>query len=125
MRFLVDAQLPRRLCTLLAEQGHEALHTLDLPSGNRTSDAEIARRADALGGIVVTKDRDFAHAHLIMGSPQRLLVIATGNITNTALLELLMGRLDDIEAAFGRANYVTLSRESLAIHDSPGATGEA
>lgn len=41
MRFLVDAQLPRRFCVWLAEAGHDAVHTLELPNGNRTSDWEI------------------------------------------------------------------------------------
>ena len=41
MKFLVDAQLPRRLVRRLREAGHDALHTLDLPGGNRTTDAVI------------------------------------------------------------------------------------
>lgn len=49
MKFLVDAQLPHRLCQELRECGHDAAHTLDLPSGNRTSDAEIMLIADAEG----------------------------------------------------------------------------
>ncbi len=31
MKFLVDAQLPRRFATWLTDAGHDALHTLDLP----------------------------------------------------------------------------------------------
>ena len=34
MKFLVDAQLPRRLCAVLAGRGHDAIHTLDLPDSN-------------------------------------------------------------------------------------------
>jgi len=41
MNFLVDAQLPRRLAYRLRDAGHDALHTLDLPKRNRTTDAEI------------------------------------------------------------------------------------
>jgi len=41
MKFLVDAQLPRRLVFRLQESGHEAIHTLDLPLGNRTPDSLI------------------------------------------------------------------------------------
>ncbi len=41
MKFLVDAQLPRRLCRLLIAEGHDAVHTLDLPNANRTTDVEI------------------------------------------------------------------------------------
>ena len=36
MKFIVDAQLPRRLVNELAAAGHEVVHTLDLPLGNRT-----------------------------------------------------------------------------------------
>jgi len=41
MKFLVDAQLPRRLVAQSQEAGVEAVHTLDLPDGNRTSDQEV------------------------------------------------------------------------------------
>ncbi len=47
MKFLVDAQLPSLLTTLLRTAGHDAVHVSTLPSGNRTPDSEIARRADS------------------------------------------------------------------------------
>ncbi|MPZ66583.1 MAG: hypothetical protein GEU83_14085 [Pseudonocardiaceae bacterium] len=86
MKFLVDAQLPARLAWLLNGVGHDALHTLELPDGNRTTDVRIAELAESEGRVIVTKDRDFRHGHLLVDSPRRLLVVATGNITNAALL---------------------------------------
>ena len=59
MRFLVDAQLPRRFAAWLREHGHDALHTLDLPEGNRTADTSITALADGEHRVVVTKDADF------------------------------------------------------------------
>ncbi len=41
MKFLVDAQLPRRLSNQLRARGYDAVHTLDLPQGNQTPDAVI------------------------------------------------------------------------------------
>jgi predicted nuclease of predicted toxin-antitoxin system len=41
MKFLVDAQLPKSLCLFLHSKGYDAIHTLDLPEGNATSDADI------------------------------------------------------------------------------------
>ena len=41
MKFLVDAQLPRRLARWLHAEGHEAIHTSDLPEANQTGDATI------------------------------------------------------------------------------------
>jgi hypothetical protein len=40
MKFLIDAQLPRRFVVWLTEAGHDALHTLDLPLKNQTPDHE-------------------------------------------------------------------------------------
>ncbi len=41
MKFIIDAQLPRRLSYFLREKGFDSIHTLDLPKGNKTSDTEI------------------------------------------------------------------------------------
>lgn len=45
MKFLVDAHLPRRLVFLLRAAGYEAIHTLDMPKGNRTTDTVEPTRA--------------------------------------------------------------------------------
>lgn len=37
MKFLVDAQLPKRLAQRLQAAGYDTLHTLDLPEQNRTA----------------------------------------------------------------------------------------
>ena len=88
MKFLVDAQLPRRIARELAASGHEASHTLDLPLGNRTPDADIAALAAREGRVVVTKDSDFVTTFLLHGLPPKLLLISTGNISNEDLSRL-------------------------------------
>ena len=54
MKFLVDAQLPRRLARHLNGLGHDAMHRLDLPLRNATPDHEILRVADADDRVVVS-----------------------------------------------------------------------
>jgi predicted nuclease of predicted toxin-antitoxin system len=39
MKFIVDAQLPRRLARFLQDSGFDAIHTLDLPQQNTTPDS--------------------------------------------------------------------------------------
>lgn len=116
MKFLVDAQLPARLARFLSSAGHDALHTAELPCRGRTTDMRIAELADEQGRVVVTKDRDFRDGHLLTTSPQRLLVVTTGNITNTALLSLFEAHLDAIVAALGDADFVELGPGSLIVH---------
>ncbi len=90
MRFVVDAQLPRRFCTWLTAAGHDALHTFDLPEGNRSTDSALLEIAGRENRIVVTKDDDFVQTYLVISRPQRLLLVSTGNISNAAL-EVLVG----------------------------------
>jgi predicted nuclease of predicted toxin-antitoxin system len=117
VRFLVDAQLPHRLSQRLTALGHEATHTSELVEGNRTTDRVICAHADAIEATVITKDADFVINRTLHGSPRRLLVIATGNIGNLKLLELIETNLPTIEGALVNAALVELGRDSLTIHD--------
>src|SRR5437879_4424434 len=100
MNFLVDAQLPRRMTAWLTTAGCDAIHTLDLPSANRTTDEEINNVADREQRIVVTKDADFVDAHILRGRPAKLLLISTGNISNRDLEALMVPLLPDIVREF-------------------------
>jgi predicted nuclease of predicted toxin-antitoxin system len=58
MKFLLDAQLPRRLAAQFQQAGLEVKHTLDLPEGNRTTDRTINDLSTKEQYVVVTKDSD-------------------------------------------------------------------
>ena len=77
MKFLVDAQLPRRFANWLNEAGHDALHTLDLPQKNLIPDNELIARVMQEARIVISKDTDFVQSFLVKGEPP-LLLISTG-----------------------------------------------
>lgn len=117
MNFLVDAQLPRRFCDWLAQSGHDALHTLDLPQANRTTDTTIVELADKQDRVVVTKDDDFVQSRLVHGKPRRLLLVATGNIGNKELEHLIFGNLQQIVDALGASGYVEIGRDKLVCHE--------
>ena len=117
MKFLVDAQLPRRLCAWLREAGHDAIHTLDLPLGNRTPDTTVLEIAAREQRVVVTKDDDFVQSHLISGKPERLLLVTTGNIGNAELERLLRANVVPITEALENGNLVEVGRNTLTIHD--------
>jgi len=116
MKFLVDAQLPRRLVFRLRETGHDAKHTLDLPSGNRTPDSEIVEIAMQEGRVVVTKDADFVNSFVVRGQPQKLLLISTGNITNQELERLFLNNVGQIAEFFEQYRFVELDRRGVTIH---------
>ena len=116
MKFLVDAQLPRRFATWLNEAGHDALHTLDLPLRNLTPDNEVVARAMRDGRVVVSKGADFVQTFLITGEPP-LLLISTGNITNADLEKVVRANLSGIEAVFASSRFVEITRDALVVHE--------
>ena len=114
MRFLVDAQLPRRVAGWLTAAGSDAVHTLDLPARNRTTDQAITDLADREQRVVVTKDADFVDSHILQGRPSKLPLISTGNVGNRELESLLVPLIPDLVREFQAHSFVELGREGIA-----------
>jgi predicted nuclease of predicted toxin-antitoxin system len=115
-KFILDAQLPQRLKTLFGEFGFEAIHTLDLPNGNRTKDREIIRISEQEHRIVVTKDDDFVESYLLHRRPEKLLLLSCGNLSNPDLEKLFRTNLLRIVSEFESNNFIELNREDIIVH---------
>jgi predicted nuclease of predicted toxin-antitoxin system len=113
VNFLVDAHLPRRLCAILAQHGHNATHTLDLPTGNTTKDSVINELSVVEQRVVVTKDSDFFYSHVLYGRPWKLLLIKTGNISAHDLCALLERHLSRIENVLQTHTLIEIDRSTV------------
>ena len=115
MKFIVDAQLPRRLAIWLTTLGHDAIHTLDLPNQNRTSDKEIIELAEQEERVVITKDVDFVDSHLLHKKPGRLVLISTGNMTNKHLELLFHPLIPEIVQELQSSSFLEVTSQGLQI----------
>lgn len=120
MKFLVDAQLPRHLAALLNWHEHDALHTLDLPEGNRTPDWRINQISLEQRRVVVTKDADFVNSFLLSGVPYKLLLVSTGNINNRDMQDIFIKNLPAILVALETSDYVEVTQTALVSHKIGG-----
>jgi predicted nuclease of predicted toxin-antitoxin system len=116
MKCLIDAQLPRRLVKQFREAGFEAIHTLDLPLGNRTPDTEINALSIREQYVVVTKDADFVNSFHLHSQPYKLLLVSTGNITNKELEALLLANLETISRGFDVFDFIEIDRDNVIFH---------
>jgi predicted nuclease of predicted toxin-antitoxin system len=116
VKFVVDAQLLAKLSRLLAEAGHDSVHTSLLPRGNRTTDATLAGLVDDEDRLVITKDRAFRNSHLLRRSPRRLLTVSAGNVANAELLALFADNLGTVVDALSEADFVELGPRGLIVH---------
>ncbi len=116
MKYLIDAQLPKRLSLKLLNIGYDSIHTLDLADKNKTKDRDINTMSLNEKRVVVSKDFDFVDSILISGKPYKLLYVATGNISNSKLLELFLRYIEVIDEAFKIHRFVELNSDTLVIH---------
>ena len=116
MKFLVDAQLPRRLAQFLQNAGYDTVHTRDLPAGNATPDHVINALSIAEQRVVITKDADFVQSFLLQGQPYKLLLVATGNIKNSDLEALFQQHLSQLVELLQTYSYVEVGRNAIIIH---------
>jgi predicted nuclease of predicted toxin-antitoxin system len=116
MKFLIDAQLPRRLAHQLRVAGFEATHTLDLPQGNRTTDQELITFSITENWVVITKDADFVESFLLKHEPEKLLLVSSGNIGNVELLRLFQLNIDQLVEAFETFDFIEVNRTSMICH---------
>jgi predicted nuclease of predicted toxin-antitoxin system len=116
MKFIVDAQLPRRLARFLQDSGHDAIHTLDLPQQNATPDSGINALSIAQDRVVITKDSDFVDSFLAIQQPYKLLLVTTGNLKNSELEAMFAEYLPQIIERLNQYSYVEINQTSLITH---------
>jgi predicted nuclease of predicted toxin-antitoxin system len=116
MRFLVDAQLPAKICEILQSIELDAIHVDSLPKGDESTDKEISIYANQHDYIVISKDSDFYHSHMILGQPKKLMLLTTGNIKNRELFDLIRANASIIKEMFIDCNYVEVSNNSIIGH---------
>lgn len=99
MKLLLDENLSRRLLPFLQEIYPESsqIALLDM---QQASDLEVWRYAGEHGYVLVTHDADFYDLSLTRGAPPLVLWLRAGNVDKTVILNLLLERRDEIEAAF-------------------------
>lgn len=118
MKFLIDAHFPKKLASWLVENGEDAIHTLDMPKKNNTSDIEIIEKAEEESRIIITKDSDFIQFRIVMEKPDRLLMVTTGNIINKDLISLFQRNFPKIRKLFeSGTKVIEIDNTSITIHD--------
>jgi predicted nuclease of predicted toxin-antitoxin system len=113
MKFLVDAHLPPSLCKLLAQHGHDAIHTLDLPAKNATKDNVLNQLSVDEERVVISKDSDFFYSHIVLNRPWKLVLVKTGNISTGELCALFERHFSDLDNALGQYSLVEIDQVTV------------
>ncbi len=117
MKFIVDAQLPKKLARWLSAKGFDVIHTLDLPDRNKTTDAEINLLSIREKRVVISKDSDFYNRFFQKLEPYKLIFLTVGNITTDEMIHLFDRNLNRIIDEIAFNNVVEITRTSIITID--------
>lgn len=110
MKFIIDAQLPPSLKEIFISRGIECIHTLDLPDKNLTSDTDIRTYCKQNEAILITKDEDFYHTHLLTDSPSYLVLVKVGNCSKNIIKQIISDKLDIIIETIAQERLIIVNR---------------
>jgi predicted nuclease of predicted toxin-antitoxin system len=115
VKFLVDANLPPRLCVWLRSRRHEAEHLADLNLLTAT-DTQIWRRGSVENLVIFSKDADFYERALLFGAPPQVVHVAVGNCSNDLLFDVLDSEWHDIEQALSSGSrLVSITLDKIEV----------
>lgn len=117
LKFVVDAQLPKRLSDFLKANGYDSIHTLELPDKNATTDKYIKEFAVKENRVLLTKDDDFLQSFIIEKKPTKLILIKTGNINNNSLMDIFNKGLNVIVSLIKHHAMIEITQEEIIVHD--------
>ncbi len=100
---------------MLRAEGHDAIHTLDLPNKNATADHRINRLSIEQNRVVISKDSDFYDSFLSKQEPYKLIYLTLGNCSNGTLLLLIKTNLDLLETLLQENDVIQLSQTKLIV----------
>ncbi len=115
MKFIVDAHLPKTLCTFLQEKKIDAIHTSELINKKFSTDEEINLISMQEQRILITKDSDFYYSYLLKRIPYKLILLRIGNCSKAELISTFKQHFDKIENYISTAGMIEVYRTTIEI----------
>lgn len=116
MKFLCDVHISYKVVKYLKSSGFEAIHVNEILDKWHTKDGDICRYADENDLIVLTKDADFKNSFLISHTPNKLVKVNLGNISNAALVDIVSANLQAIQNLNSKGGFlIELDQDSVTF----------
>ena len=97
-------------------EGHDCIHTIELAKANNTQDNEILKISLDEKRIIISKDSDFLESFLLKKSPEKLILVKTGNIRNDELMKLFKLNLEYILSSIKENDLIEINKTDIIIH---------
>ncbi len=103
--FLIDANLPPRLCDVFHGRGYDATHVQALDM-QRAPDMDIWRRGRIERAVIVTRDKDFASLAITQSEACPVVFVRLGNMRRVALLAKFDNVMQDLTQALDNGDKI-------------------
>jgi predicted nuclease of predicted toxin-antitoxin system len=87
-----------------------------LPEKNKTTDKEVTRISLTESRVVITKDNDFLSSYIVKKEPRKLIIVSTGNVSNTDLLRLFEVNIEKMIDLLSQNEVIEINQGYLVVH---------
>ncbi|MBK5214947.1 MAG: DUF5615 family PIN-like protein [Flavobacteriaceae bacterium] len=93
MEFLCDVHISIKIAKSIEDLGYKCEHVNRILKKWNTTDEEIINYVGKNNLILITKDQDFRNSFLLNSTPNKLIKIDLGNISNEDFLKIITNLL--------------------------------
>ncbi|MCU0391022.1 MAG: DUF5615 family PIN-like protein [Thermoflexibacter sp.] len=116
MKILCDVHIAYKLVNFLISKGIEATHVNHILDSWFTKDSKIAEFVDSNDYTLVSKDADFKESHLLRSTPQKLIKVNLGNISNKELIKIFEENLSTFQNYMDSGKcMIEINKDSIVI----------
>ncbi len=108
MKLLLDANISWRLASKLKGHFDDCSHVDNIGLAVPAKDIDIWNYALRHCLIIVTNDEDFLNFSNLKGFPPKVVLLRTGNQSNSYVEQLLVSHRDDLQKLFESEDYGVL-----------------
>lgn len=105
MFLLLDANISWRLIPHLKPFFSDVRHVERIELNQPAKDSAIWEYAKVNDAIIITSDSDFYKLSVLHGFPPKVVILKTGNQSNSYLLEVLIKHTSDIHNLYSSSEY--------------------
>lgn len=116
MKFIIDANLPKKLSLWLRTKGFDSIHTLELPEKNLSIDNILNKISISESRVLISKDKDFVNSFLIKGEPFKLIHVKAGNLSNQELIEIFEKKFSNILELLEHSSFLEIHQKVIIVH---------
>lgn len=115
MKFIIDIQIPNKICSVFEETPYSAVHIGSLANGLYWTDAEVLDYALQNDFILFSKTQHLVKQYLDKEKLPRIILIDSENTTNNEIIRIISNQFDELIKMIDKDHFVIVQSHKISL----------